>query len=170
WSSIAMAHAYPRITVDGFDLDADAIDQATRNASHEGVADRVTFRAADAADPGFSGRYDLVSIFEALHDMSRPVAALREARSLLAEGGFLLVGDERVADEFAIPADERERQCYGWSLVACLPDAMGDPETAATGTVMRPSTLRSYALDAGFAGVEALPIETDFWRFYRLNP
>jgi SAM-dependent methyltransferase len=170
WSSIAMAGAYPRITVDGFDLDADAIEQAASNAVREGVSDRVTFRAADAADPGFTGRFDLVTIFEALHDMSRPVAALRAARSLLAEGGFLLVGDERVADEFAIPADERERECYGWSLVACLPDAMGDPETAATGTVMRPSTLRSYALDAGFAGVENLPIETDFWRFYRLNP
>src|SRR6266487_3079868 len=55
WSSIAMAQAYPGITVDGFDLDADAVEQAGRNTDASGVADRVTFRAADAADPGFSG-------------------------------------------------------------------------------------------------------------------
>jgi len=165
-----MALAYPRITVDGFDLDAEAIDQATRNAALEGVGDRVTFRAADAADPGFSGRFDLVTIFEALHDMSRPVPALRMARSLLDDHGFLLVADERVAEAFTIPAGDREREIYGWSLVACLPDAMGDPETAATGAVIRLPTLRSYAREAGFGGVEVLPIETDFWTFYRLDP
>jgi hypothetical protein len=46
---------------------------------------------------------------------------------------------------------------------------MDDPETAATGAVMRPPTLRRYASEAGFAEVEILPIETDFWRFYRLR-
>jgi SAM-dependent methyltransferase len=170
WSSIAMALAYPSITVDGFDLDADAIEQATRNAADEGLADRVRFRAADAADPGYAGRYDLVTIFEALHDMSRPVEALRAARSLLDEGGFLLVADERVAEEFTVAVEEREHQAYGWSVVTCLPDAMGDPQSAGTGAVMRPATLRAYALDAGFAGVEVLPIETEYWRFYRLDP
>ncbi len=82
WSSIAMAATYPTITVDGFDLDPDSVGQASRNAREAGVGDRVRFRAADAADPGFSGRYDLATIFEALHDMSRPVEALRAARSL----------------------------------------------------------------------------------------
>lgn len=170
WSSIAMALAYPKIKVDGFDLDDAAVDQARRNAETSGVADRVTFRAADAADPGFSGRYDLATIFEALHDMSRPVEALRAARSLVAEGGWVLVADELVAERFAVPAGDRERYTYGWSVVSCLPDAMGDPGTAATGAVMRPATLRSYALEAGFRDVRVLPIETEYWRFYRLVP
>src|SRR5436190_21156845 len=137
WSSIAMAGTYPKIRVDGFDLDPDAIRQAARNAREAGLVDRVTFRAADAADPGYSGRYDLATVFEALHDMSRPVEALRAARGLLADDGWLLVADELVADEFAVPAGEREHEIYGWSLVSCLPDAMGDPETAATGAVLR---------------------------------
>jgi len=170
WSSIAMAAAYPRITVDGFDLDADAIEQAMANSRSERLDDRVTFRAADATDPGFSGRYDLVTIFEALHDMSRPVEALQASRALLDTGGWLLLADELVADEFSLPVSEREHEIYGWSLVSCLPDAMDDPETAATGAVMRPATLRSYATAAGFSEVETLPIETEFWRFYRLVP
>ena len=170
WSSIAMAWAYPTITVDGFDLDREAVERATVNARESGVADRVKFRAADASDPGFSGRYDLAMIFEALHDMARPIEALRAARSLLDEGGWMLVADELVGEEFALPAGDRERYNYGWSVVSCLPDAMGDPGTAATGAVMRPSTLRAYALEAGFAEVGVLPIETEYWRFYRLVP
>jgi methyltransferase family protein/winged helix-turn-helix protein len=113
WSSIAMATTYPKITVDGFDLDVDAVERATRNGAESGAADRVTFRAADAADPGFSGRYDLATIFEALHDMARPVEALRAARSLLDEGGWVLVADELVGDHFAVPAGDRERYTYG---------------------------------------------------------
>jgi len=142
WSSIAMAGTYPKIRVDGFDLDPDAIRQAARNAREAGLVDRVTFRAADAADPGYSGRYDLATVFEALHDMSRPVEALRAARGLLAEGGWVLVADELVGESFAVPAEDRERYIYGWSVVSCLPDAMGDHGTAATGAVMRPATVR----------------------------
>jgi 2-polyprenyl-3-methyl-5-hydroxy-6-metoxy-1,4-benzoquinol methylase len=170
WSSIAMAGTYPKIRVEGFDLDPDAIRQASRNALEARLDDRVTFRAADAAEPGYSGRFDLVTIFEALHDMTRPVEALRAARGLLAEQGWALVADELVGESFAVPADDRERYIYGWSVVSCLPDAMGDPGTAATGAVMRPATLRAYALEAGFRDVEILPIETDYWRFYRLIP
>jgi 2-polyprenyl-3-methyl-5-hydroxy-6-metoxy-1,4-benzoquinol methylase len=165
-----MARAYPKITVEGFDLDADAILRAASNAEDEGLSDRVEFRAADAAEPVYSGRYDLATIFEALHDMSRPVEVLRAARGLLSDGGWVLVADERVADEFTIPADDRERESYGWSLVSCLPDAMDDPETAATGAVMRPASVAAYADAAGFSSTEMLPIETEYWRFYRLVP
>jgi precorrin-6B methylase 2 len=168
WSSIAMAQAYPRIIVDGFDLDQDVIAVARENAEGTGVADRVTFLVADASDHLGDGGYDLVTIIEALHDMSRPVDALRAAREMLAEGGALLVVDELVQDEFTAPASDRDRHEYGWSVVSCLPGAMGDPQTRATGAVMRPSILRQYAMEAGFGDVEVLPIETDYWRFYRL--
>lgn len=133
------------------------------------MADRVTFSVTDAADLSGAGGYDLVTIFEALHDMSRPVEALDAARQMLTEDGTLLVVDGLVADEFTVPASPRERTEYGWSVVSCLPGAMGDPQTAATGAVMRPSVLRHYAVQAGFGEVEVLPIHTDYWRFYRLH-
>lgn len=168
WSSIALAQAYPNIHVDGLDLDHDAIGAARRNAERAGTADRVRFSVADAADLGTAGGYDLVTIFEALHDMARPVDALSAARRVLAGDGTVLVVDGLVAEEFTVPASPRERTEYGWSVVSCLPGAMGDPQTAATGAVMRPSMLHQYALQAGFGAVEVLPIHTDYWRFYRL--
>jgi ubiquinone/menaquinone biosynthesis C-methylase UbiE len=170
WSSIAMAQAYPRITVDGFDLDEDVIALARQHADGAAVADRVRFHLGDASDPAMAARYDLVTILEGLHDMARPVAALRAAHGSLVAGGSVLVADELVGDELTAPASDQERYAYGWSVVGCLPAAMGDPQTAATGTVMRVPTLRRYALQAGFREVEVLPIETTFWRFYRLLP
>jgi 2-polyprenyl-3-methyl-5-hydroxy-6-metoxy-1,4-benzoquinol methylase len=170
WSSIAMAMAYPAITVDGFDLDQDVIAAARQNAQDAGVADRVRFEVSDASDAAGAGGYDLVTVFEALHDMSRPVEALRVARGMLAEGGSMVVADELVGDEFLVPAPDRDRYAYAWSVVSCLPSTMGDPQTAATGAVMRPATLRRYAAEAGFTALEVLPIETDYWRFYRLLP
>jgi ubiquinone/menaquinone biosynthesis C-methylase UbiE len=133
WSSIAMAQAYPLVRVDGFDLDPEVIAAARRNAGQAGVSGRVTFAVTDASGPGMSGRYDLVTIFEGLHDMSRPVDALRAARARLGQSGSVLIADELVADEFTAPATELERYHYGWSVVSCLPSAMGDPHTSATG-------------------------------------
>jgi ubiquinone/menaquinone biosynthesis C-methylase UbiE len=170
WSSIAMALAYPAIIVDGFDLDEDVVAVARQHAEESGVADRVTFSVTDASDLHASGGYDLVTIFEALHDMARPVDALRAARGLLSEGGSVVVADEPVEEEFAAPASAHDRFEYGWSVVSCLPGAMGDPQTAATGAVMRPSKLRQYAVEAGFRDVEVLSIAMDYFRFYRLLP
>ncbi len=59
---------------------------------------------------------------------------------------------------------------YGFSVLHCLPVGMAEQPSAATGTVMRPSMLRQYAEEAGFRTVDTLPIEHDFFRFYRLTP
>jgi hypothetical protein len=89
---------------------------------------------------------------------------------MLRGSGSVVIADELVEDEFTAPASDLERYHYGWSVVSCLPTAMGDPHTAATGAVMRAATLRRYAEEAGFSGVEVLPLETETWRFYRLTP
>jgi 2-polyprenyl-3-methyl-5-hydroxy-6-metoxy-1,4-benzoquinol methylase len=169
WSSIAMAQAYRKIEVDGFDLDEAAIGAARAHAAESGVSDRVRFEAANASTLQRAGPYDLVTIFEALHDMARPVEALGVARSLLAAGGSLVVADECVGDRLTLPAEERERYAYGWSVVSCLPSAM-EPGSVGTGAVMRPATLRRYATEAGFADVQSLDVDDVEWRFYRLIP
>lgn len=170
WSSIAIARAYPNVRVDGFDLDEPSIRTARENGAKAGIGDRLTFEARDAVAGGKAGTYDLVTAFETIHDMADPVGALRAMRALVAPGGTVLVADERVAETFGAPGDELERFSYGWSVLHCLPVGRVDPPARGTGTVMRPDTLRGYAKEAGFSGVEILPIEHDFWRFYRLMP
>jgi 2-polyprenyl-3-methyl-5-hydroxy-6-metoxy-1,4-benzoquinol methylase len=170
WSSIGIARAYPKVHVDGFDLDESSIVLARENVKATGLGDRVTMAVRDAGDPSLGGRYDLVTIFESLHDMSRPVEVLAKARALLAPGGAVLVMDERVAETFTAPADLVERLMYGFSVLCCLPVGLADRPSAATGTVMRPATLRRYAEEAGLRRVEILPIEHDIFRFYQLRP
>jgi hypothetical protein len=170
WSSIAMAQAYPKVSVDGVDLDPWAIAQGTENASEAGLSDRVQLRAMNAADLAGSEPYDLVTVFEALHDMAMPVEALKVMRSLLAEDGVVLVADERVGERFSLSAGEQELYIYGWSVMGCLSSSMGDPSFAQTGAVMRPDTLRRYAHEAGFGSVEVLPIEDTQWWFYLVRP
>ena len=170
WSSIGIARAYPKVRVDGFDLDESSIALAQDHVKTAGLADRVSMAVRDAGDPSLSGRYDLVTIFEALHDMSQPVAVLEKARGLLAPGGSVLVMDERVAVQFTAPGDAIERLMYGFSVLCCLPVGLADRPSEGTGTVMRPATLEAYARRAGFTRSEVLPIEHEMFRFYRLTP
>jgi SAM-dependent methyltransferase len=169
-SSIAIARAYPKVTVDGIDADESSIKAATGHFATSDVQDRVTFLHRDAADERLSKSYDLVYIHESLHDMSYPVEVLRACRSLLVEGGSVVIGDERVADAFSAPGDDLERFFYGFSVLHCLPVGMIGEGAAGTGTVMRADMVKSYAEKAGFGTFEVLPIENDFYRFYRLTP
>ncbi len=169
WSSVALATAYPDVRVLGIDLDEPSIEAASRHAKEAGVDDRVSFRFADAADPELRGQFDAGFIFEALHDMARPIEVLAAIRGALADDGTVVIMDERVGEQFSAPADEVERFMYSASVLHCLPVGMAEQPSAATGTVMRPDTLREYATAAGFTDVQILPIHNDFFRFYRLS-
>jgi SAM-dependent methyltransferase len=170
WSSISIARAYPKARVDGYDLDGPSIELARRNAGEAGVADRVTFHLRDASDPTLEGSYDLATAFECVHDMGRPVQALGAMRRMVGEKGAVIVADERVPDSLEAPGDDTDRLMYGWSVLFCLPTGLADEPSVGTGTVMRQRTLRRYAQEAGYRGVDVLPIENDLWRFYRLVP
>ncbi len=169
WSSVSMAKAHPGLVVDGVDLDPGSIEAARRVAESEGVADRVRFELRDAATLAGAG-YDLATMFEMLHDLARPVEALRAAREALGPEGVVLVADEPCGEAFAGAADEEERRHYGYSLLHCLPASMTEPGSAATGTLIRPDIVRRYARDAGFSSVEVLPVESVAFRLYLLRP
>jgi predicted O-methyltransferase YrrM len=170
WSSISLALAYPDLQVDGFDVDDPSIELARANAAEAGVSDRVRFHNADGDGLSNFGAFDAVFAFECIHDMPRPVDVLSAMRLAVRDGGPVIVMDEAVAETFTAPGDDLERIMYGFSLFVCLPDSMSHRPSVATGTVMRPDTLRGYAQDAGFAGLEILPIEDfSFFRFYSLT-
>jgi 2-polyprenyl-3-methyl-5-hydroxy-6-metoxy-1,4-benzoquinol methylase len=168
-STIAIARGYPKTLVDGIDLDAPSIDAARGLLAKSGLEDRVAFHHRDAGAPELSGRYDLVTLFEALHDMPYPVDVLQTLRGLLVDGGCVLIADERTAERFSPEAGDTERLHYGFSVLHCLPVGMVGENAAGTGAVMRPGTVRRYAAEAGFTRCEIQPIEDKFWRFYLLT-
>jgi 2-polyprenyl-3-methyl-5-hydroxy-6-metoxy-1,4-benzoquinol methylase len=160
-SSLAIARGYPKVLVDGIDLDEPSIVRARELLRESGLGDRVSFHHLDAASPELSHRYDLVAIFEALYDMSYPVEVLRTVRGMLVDGGAVLIADERSAERFSLHAGDTERRHYGFSVLHCLPVGMVGENAAGTGAVMRPDTVRRYATEAAFTRFEVLPIEQD---------
>ena len=169
WSSIAIARAYPRTRIDGFDLDEASVAAARENVRVAGVEDRVAMHARDAGDPALAGQYDFALAVECIHDMADPVAVLSAMRRLVGPGGTVLIVDERVPDAFAPNGDEVERTMYGFSVLHCLPVGMAETPSVETGTVMRRPTFRRYAERAGFSQIAELPVEHDTFRFYRLT-
>jgi hypothetical protein len=114
--------------------------------------------------------YDAAFMFEMLHDLAHPTETLRAARGALGPRGVVLVADEITGQAFDGRINETDRRHYGWSLIHCLPASMIEPDSAATGTVIRPSTVRAYAEAAGFSSVEVLPVESIAFRVYLLRP
>jgi SAM-dependent methyltransferase len=169
WSSIGIAQAYSKVQVDGYDLDEPSVALAQENVAEAGLGNRVRIERRDAGDPSLRGRYDLITAFECVHDMSDPVGALRTMLGLARDGGSVIVMDERVGDRFTAKGNEVEWMMYGWSVLHCLPVGKSDDHSAETGTVMRTDTLKQYAAEAGFCDLEVLPIDNFFFRFYRLK-
>jgi SAM-dependent methyltransferase len=168
WAAISLAQAYPHLWVDGLDVDEPTVRLADRNARDAGVDGRVRFAVRDAADGDGDGGYDLVCLFDALHEMPRPVEVLRACRALRADDGAVLILEAAVAPQFIAPGDEIERFQYCTSLLHCLPAALSGPGAAGTGTVLRTDTVRTLAAEAGFGAVTVLPMDDRFHRLYRL--
>ena len=150
----------------GHGVDRDRPRQRRRGrAGRPGARHASTTPASEHLD----GPYHLVTIFEALHDMNHPVDVLRPARASLAEGGSVVIGDERVADASPRRPTSSSGSTTAGASCTASPSAMLDDDSAGTGTVLG-RTRAAYATDAGFGQVDVLPIDHEFWRFYRLVP
>ena len=122
---ILMAEAFPRSTFVGLDIAGEALEKARAEARRRGLAN-VTFRAQDAAalDPAcdLAERFDYVTAFDAIHDQTRPLAALRGVHALLKpDGAFSMVdiaAGSRLADNQAHPMGPF---LYTVSLMHCMP-------------------------------------------------
>ncbi|MFE9648454.1 class I SAM-dependent methyltransferase [Streptomyces sp. NPDC006365] len=170
WSTIALARAFPTARLIGIDLDPASVEQARRNADEAGLGDRIAFVHTDAAGAGLDGAVDLVTVFEALHDMADPVGALTSVRRLLTPSGAVLIADEKVSEDFTAPGPDVDRLNYAFSVLHCLPATRAEGAKVEAGTVLRPATVRAYAREAGYNSAEVLPVAHDLWRFYRLSP
>jgi SAM-dependent methyltransferase len=168
-STVALADARPDATVVGRDIDPAAIEAARRRlAGRPDLAGRVTFEVADmTGDAG--GPYELICVFDALHDLPRPVEALTRCRAALTRGGVVLLLEPRAAERRAAPADPVERFLYMCSVLHCLPVGMYSQPSAATGALLRPAVLRGYAARAGFSALHVLSGGSRMHRLYRLE-
>jgi 2-polyprenyl-3-methyl-5-hydroxy-6-metoxy-1,4-benzoquinol methylase len=150
-STIVLAQAFPQARVVGFDSHPASIDAARKAATEAGVGDHLSFDVATAQDFPGAG-YDLVCIFDALHDMGDPVAAAAHIReTLAADGTWLLVepaAGETVDESLASGLG---RVFYSASTLICTQSARSQPGGYALGAQATTEQLRSVCERGGFS-------------------
>jgi SAM-dependent methyltransferase len=151
-ATILMAQAFPTSRFVGSDYHEASVVVARRQAAAAGVADRVSFEVAEAAELRV-GPYDLVTMFDCLHDMGDPEAAARAARRAIADDGTLLVVEPMAGDHVEDNLNPLGRVFYGASALICTPCSLAQPGARALGPQAGPARLTSLLREAGFGSV-----------------
>lgn len=148
-STILMAQAYPQSRFHGFDYHGPSIERAREAAEKAGVGDRIVFERASAKD--FPERkYDLVTMFDCLHDMGDPVGAGKHVRDALAEDGSWMIVEPFAHDHLKDNLNPVGRIFYGASTMICTPASLSQEVGLGLGAQAGEMRLRKVAMDAGF--------------------
>jgi SAM-dependent methyltransferase len=149
-STIVMAKAFPNSRFFGFDYHGASIERARQAAVEAGVGETATFGVAAAKDFG-GGPYDMVCIFDALHDMGDPVGASRHIKSKLAHDGAWLLVEPFANDELADNLNPIGRLFYAASTMICTPASLSQEVGLGLGAQAGETRLRKVVEEAGFS-------------------
>jgi SAM-dependent methyltransferase len=151
-STLLLAAAYPASQVVGFDYHAPSVEEARKRAVDAGLADRVAFEVAGAGDFPGAG-YDLVAVFDALHDMPDPLTAARHVRETLADDGTFLLVEPYANDRLEDNLNPVGRLFYAASTVICVAHSMTEEPRTALGAQAGEGRLTALLHEAGFGRV-----------------
>ena len=168
-SCVLMARAFPASSFFGSDYHAASVDAARKATAEAGVTERVSFEVATAT--GFAGGpYDLVCLFDSLHDMGDPVATARYLRDQLAADGSLLLVEPNAGDTLADNLNPVGRLFYAFSATVCTPNAVAQGGGAdILGTQAGEARTRAVFERAGWASFRRVA-ETPFNAVYQVQP
>jgi 2-polyprenyl-3-methyl-5-hydroxy-6-metoxy-1,4-benzoquinol methylase len=167
-STVLMAKAYPNSRFTGFDYHAGSIDRAKLVAAEAGVADRVDFQVAAAASyPGKD--YDLVCIFDALHDMGDPVGAAKHIRETLKPDGVWMLVEPFANDDLADNLNPVGRVYYSASTMICTPNAQSQGGRYTLGAQVPDATWAAIMADGGLTRFRRVT-QTPFNRVFEIRP
>jgi len=151
-STVILAEAFPRSTFDGFDFHEPSVVAARGAAERAGVGDRTRFEVA-AADTFDGTGYDLVCVFDSLHDMGDPVGAARRIRDALAPGGTLMLVEPMAGNAVEDNLHPVGRVYYGLSTVICTPNSLSQDVALGLGAQAGEARLTAVLREAGFSSV-----------------
>ena len=144
-----MAQSYPCSTFIGFDYHAPSVDWARKAAQAAGVAGRVTFEVAPAKEfPGSD--YDLVAMFDCLHDMGDPAGASAHVLKALRPDGTWMVVEPFANDRVEDNLNPVGRVFYSASTLICTPCSKAQEVGLALGAQAGEAKLREVVTAAGF--------------------
>jgi len=167
-STILMAEGFPASQYFGFDYHDGSIATATERATAAGVDGRVQFSTEPAASYSGDG-YDLVTMFDCLHDMGDPAGAARHVRSSLAPDGTWMIVEPRAGDRVEENLNPVGRAYYGFSTLLCTPSSLAQEVGLALGAQAGEARIREIVLGAGFSSFRRIA-ETPFNMVFEAKP
>ncbi len=167
-STILMAQAFPASSFHGTDYHGASITTARERAQQAAPNARISFEAA-AADAFTGGPYDLVTMFDCLHDMGDPIGAARHIRKVIAEDGTWMIVEPAAGDHVEDNFNPIGRAYYGFTTLLCTPSSLAQPVGLALGTQAGPARIRVVVTAAGF-GSFRLAAQTPFNNVFEVRP
>jgi SAM-dependent methyltransferase len=167
-STILMAEAFPASTFHGFDYHDGSVETARARAQAAGVADRARFEIEPAAAYPGTG-FDLVTMFDCLHDMGDPAGAARHVRASLAEDGTWLIVEPLAGDRIEDNLNPVGRAYYAFSTFLCTPSSLAQEVGLALGAQAGEARIREIVLGAGFSSFRRVA-ETPFNMVFEAKP
>jgi len=148
-STLLLAKAFPKSEFFGFDYHDKSIEAARESARRNGVADRVTFEVAKAKE--FPGKdYDLVAVFDCLHDMGDPIGAAAHVRQSLAKDGTWMIVEPFANDQLKDNLNPLGRVNYSFSTLLCTPCSRSQEVGLCLGAQAGEARIREVVTSAGF--------------------
>jgi 2-polyprenyl-3-methyl-5-hydroxy-6-metoxy-1,4-benzoquinol methylase len=167
-STILMAQAFPNSTFAGSDYHDGSIETARQRAQEADVSDRVTFDTKPAA--AYSGTdYDLVTVFDCLHDMGDPVGAARHVRSTLKPDGTWMIVEPAAGDRVEDNLNPVGRAYYAFSTLLCTPASLSQEVGLALGAQAGEARIRDVVEAGGFTRFRRVA-ETPFNLVFEARP
>jgi SAM-dependent methyltransferase len=167
-STVLMATTFPDSEFVGSDYHGESVEIARSRAQAAGLGAGVRFEQAQASEFSGSG-YDLVTMFDCLHDMGDPVGAARRVRDALAPDGTWMIVEPIAGDRVEDNLNPVGRAYYGFSTLLCTPGSLSQDVGLALGTQAGPKRLEDVAVAAGFTRF-ARVAETPFHQVLEVRP
>ena len=164
---LAVARAFPRARVLGYDRHAASIERARKNARTAGFEDRVVFDVVDCTRLP-RNELDLITAFDVLHDAPDPLALLGAMRNALRPSGACLVQEFGSSGEPQDNIGPVGKLFYAQSAAYCLNVSLVH-QGPGLGSLMGESKIRELASAAGFSSVDRLPVPHPVLSFYALR-
>jgi len=162
---VQMALAFPRSRFVGYDVLCAAVQRAQARMKEAAVDDRVRVEHADPSK-GLADRFELITMFDSLHDVHDPVVMLHAVRRALAPNGKCLILELRASDELTENIGPVGAIQYATSVLYNLPVALAHASASLSSLALTPTRIRSLCRQAGFTSIRELPIQNPFHSLY----
>jgi SAM-dependent methyltransferase len=160
-----MAQEFPASRFTGVDFSEEAVAAGTAEADRLGLQN-ARFERRDLAELDLTDAYDVITVFDAIHDQAQPAQVLANIHRALRPGGVFLMADikasSRLEDNIGVPFAPF---LYTISTMHCMSVSLAH-DGAGLGTVWGRQLAISMLGDAGFGDVRTAEVEDDPLNIY----